>query len=260
MLSPLFNQYFYLRQTLPLFLYVLYILFRDEDEPIIEVLVKTGLIAIGTAFIVTIMGFIFRIPFKALIPLKWTYLGPITWGMLFLSYFYLLTQKGQNSLTAFTLATLAVVGGGWLYEVPFFHPLGMFLGTDSFFYNNGQIICLLFLISELKKKEFKPNILLYITLILCMLFSRINFFYPNVQILCLIFLVYELMKMGFKPNPLIWSTLILFLVFSFYLFLNKHALHRIAGNWYMALAYGYRGPASLFLLSLLSGIRKQERN
>lgn len=252
----IFDQYFYLRQTIPLFLYVFYIVFRDENEFVIETLISTSIMAVVLFLMYTTMGLIFRIPFKTLIPFTWAYLGPITWGMLFLSYFYLLTQKGQNSLTSFTLATLAIVGGGWLYEVPYFHPLSMFMGTASFFYNNAQILCLLLLISEIRKRQFKPNILIYITLILCMLFGRINYFWPNAQILCLIFLGYELKKIGFTPNRFILANLILYLVFSTYLFLNKDHLCCISREWYMLLAYGYRGPASLFLLSLLSGVKK----
>jgi len=211
------------------------------------------------------MAFILGVPFKTLIPFTWSYSGPITWGVFFLTYFYILIQKAGNNLTSFTLATLATFGGGWLYEIPFFHPISMFLGKGFFFYNNIQIMCFLLILFEQRKKCPTPNPIIYATLLLSMFLSWMAFPYPNGQIICLILLGYELRKMGFKPNLLTYATLILFMVFSAALFLDKDVVwqscKRILGFWNLALAMNvrwvYRIPASLFLLSLLSGIKKK---
>lgn len=260
-INSIFSQYFYLRQIIPFFLYVFYFIFRDVDNPFIDALVKTGLVAIilGTAY--TIMGYILGIDFKELISFTWAYQSPITWGLLFISYYYILTRKENNPLTSFTISTLAVMGGGWLYEVPFFHPLSMFMGRGSFFYINIQIICLLLLAFELRKKTFNPNPIIYATLFLCMFLAKASFYYPNSQILCLIFLAYELKKMNFKPNMWIWSTLILFMALSMPLFMDMRGFWRFVRKSLGSLdnlVWIYRIPTSLFLLSLLSGVKKND--
>lgn len=212
MLSIIFREYFYLRQTLPIFLYVFYIHFRDEDNPIIERVVKTGLLAIGLVTVFFSLGYIMDIPFNELIPFTWSYPGPITWGVLFIIYFYILALKGQSGLTSFTLATMATVGGGWLYEIPLFHPITMFLTRSSIFYLNGQIMCLLIL-------------------------------------------VYDLMRKGLKPNMLMGTTLILFLLVSTILVIKDGRWPPYSGIW---LRWIERVPASLLLISLLSGIEKRD--
>ena len=137
MLSLIFSEYFHLRQTVPLVIYVFYAQFRDVDNPIIDKLVKASMLAIGIGTIFTIMGCILGIPIKTLLSFTWSYPGPITWGIFFLTYCYVLNRKGENNLASFTLATLATVGGGWLYEVPYFHPMSMFLSRGAFFYVNA---------------------------------------------------------------------------------------------------------------------------
>lgn len=209
-LALICGEYYYLRQTLPLFLYVLYIHFKEKDHPLIDALITTGLVSIGLMTTYLIFGAILKIPFMSMIPFKWSYPGPITWATLFFAYYYILTQKNQKRLKAFTLAVLVTIGGGWLYEVPFYHPLGMFLLHNSIFYVNGQIICLLLV-------------------------------------------GYELSKMAFHPNKFIYASLLLFLAFSTTLFMNRNALWRVYGSLFMR--WMYRAPASLFLLSLLSGVK-----
>lgn len=219
MLSLLFSEYFHLRQTIPLIIYGFYLLFQDVDSPFIDAMSKTALLAIGIFTSLNIMGCIIGIPIKTLLSFTWTYPSPITWGLLFISYYYVLTRKGENPLTSFTLSTMAVTGGGWLYEVPYFHPMSMFLSRGAFFYVNAQIICL-------------------------------------------ILLGYELMKRGFKINKLIVSTTILYLAFSISLFLDIRGFWRTVRDILGTLDYllwSYRIPASLFLLSLLSGIKNRVR-
>jgi len=204
------------------------------------------------------MGCILGIPIKTLLQFTWSYPSPITWGILFISYYYILTKKEYSPLPSFTLATMAVIGGGWLYEVPFFHPLSMFIGWDSFFYFNGQFICLLLLLSKRRNIVYR-NPFIYITLVLCMFLSMIPFWYPNAQIMCLILLAYELKKRNFKPNPIIYASLTLFIAFSTILFIDMSGFWRFVRRQLGSLDYMvwiYRIPASLFLLSLLSGLKK----
>jgi len=214
-------------------------------------------IGLGTGYM--ILGYSLRIPLKNLIPAKLSYTTTITWGLFFLIYYYILNRKEENNLTAFTLATLAAVGGGWLYEVPYFHPLGMFLGRGSFFYINIQVICILLSLKELRKKSFNP--IIYVLLLSSIFAIWGSFPYPNAQIICLLLLAYELRKRNFKPNKLIVSTALLYLAFSIPLFID------IRGFWHFVknqlgsvdyLVWFYRIPASLFLLSLLSGVKKND--
>lgn len=259
LIALIFSQYFYLRQTIPLYIYVTYLFFRDTENSIINGIVKTALLAIVLGTSGAIIGCILGLPINDLLQFKWSYTSPITWGILFISYYYVLTQKEENPLTSFTLATLAVLGGGWLYEVPFFHPLGMFLSRGMFFYFNGQIICLMLLLCEWKNTGSRPNPLIYTALLLCMFLNRAPFWYPNVQIICLILLAYELKKRNFKPNRIIYATTILFIAFSTPLFLDMHGFWGFIKNALGSLdnlVWFYRIPASLFLLSLLSGVNE----
>lgn len=269
MLSQIFRYYSYFLYTIPFIVYVFHIIFRDIRHPIIEALVKTFLIAIGLGITGSIIGCISGISLKTLFSFTWGYSGPIIWGIFFIIYYYILIQKQESNLTSFTLATLATVGGGWLYEVPFFHPLSMFLCSDSFFYLNVQILCIILLLSELRKKIYDPNPIIYIILLSCMFLSWKAFPFPNGQIICLIILGGEIMKMGFKPNRMILIMLIIFMVFSISLFLNKDSLWRFCRETLIFLnvkltplyaqnvKWIYRIPASLFLLSLLSGIKNR---
>jgi len=213
MLSLLFEQYFYLRQRIPVFLYFFYIHYREKDSPLMEHVISRALILMGLIMTYTFMGLTFRVHFTDLIPFNWSYLGVIHWCIFFFIFYLIANRKGMNCLKSFTLATLGCVGGGWLYEISFFHPQSMFLTRSSIFYINGQIICL-------------------------------------------VLLFYELRRMQFRANKLVLTTLTTFLIFSAILWVNRGALYLICQNWPMRL--GLRVPASLFLLSLLSGIEKGE--
>jgi len=216
-IETLFGDYFILRQRVPFFIYFLYIKYGVSNNPIIKRVIWTLL-----AFTVLISGYTFssfmlKIPFSRLVSFDWTYYGLVHWCVFFFIYYKLAIRKGMNILKSFTLAILATVGCGWLYEVSYFHPASMFISRYALFYINGQIVYLLLL-------------------------------------------GYELRKVGFKPNRWIWSTLILFLAFSLCLFIDNIGFW----NWVKGvlgsvenLIWVYRTPASLFLLSLLSGIEKQ---
>ena len=107
--------------------------------------------------------------------------------------------------------------------------------------------------------------LIYSMLILCMFLSRSSFYYPNVQIICLLFLAYELKKRNFKINRLIYAATILFMTFSTIAFLDNDYLmqtyNAVLNSWNIkgiTINWIYRIPASIFLLSLLSGITSKK--
>lgn len=216
-IETFFGDYFILRQRIPFFVYYIYMKYGELENPIIDRIITTLLAFSGLISIYTFLGFIFKMPFSGIIPFTWTYYGLIHWCIFFFFFFFIANRRGMNRLKSFTLAILATVGCGWLYEVPYFHPGSMFISVYALFYVNGQIVYL-------------------------------------------ILLGYELMKMGFKPNRLIWSMLILYLVFSICLFLDSvrfwTTIRYFLGSE-LDLMWVYRTPASLFLLSLLSGIKKQ---
>ena len=175
-IALILGEYYFLRQRLPIFLYVFYTHFKEVDNPIIDSAINASLAATGLITLYTFIGFILKIPFTRLIPFRWHYPGLLTWLAFILVYYHISLRSNLNRLTSFTLTALATVGGGWLYEVPFFSPLGMFLNHNSIFYLNGQIICLLLLAYELKKMNFKPNKPIYATLILFIIYSTLIFY------------------------------------------------------------------------------------
>jgi len=169
------QDYFYLRQRIPIFIYVFYLHFKESDNPAIGGAIKTMISLIGLGTLCAVTGFIVDVPFKELIPLGWGYPGLVTWGIFFLIYYWVTNKKVQNDLTAFTFATLATVGGGWLYEIAFFHPLKMLMSNNTIFLINGQILCLILLAYELKKMQFKPNLIILESFIIFAVFSILLF-------------------------------------------------------------------------------------
>ena len=211
------RDYFYLRQRIPIYIYVFYLHFKESDNPAIDGAIKTmvSLIGLGTAYTVT--GFIFDMPFKELIPIPGGYPGLVTWGIFFLIYYWVTNKKVQNDLTAFTFATLATVGGGWLYEISFFHPLTMWMSNNTLFLINGQILCLILLAYELKKMRFKPDLIILASFIIFAVFS--------------------------------------ILLFSDYDRLNY--MFKVAFNNSRLFCWFLRIPACVFLISLLGGIKSK---
>ena len=261
--------YSYFLHTIPFLVYLFYIILRDSDHPFVDKFLKIGLIGLGIYLFYFIFNFIQGTAFKHLIPFKWLYSGLITWGCFFFIYYYILKQKGENIISSITLAVLASFGGGWLYEVSFFHPVSMFLSKDSFFYMNIQIICLVLLFFEMKIKHLKPNKILLLILISSSILLGSNVPHPNGQIICLLLLAYELRKRNFKLNMIIYITFLFFMSFSMMLFINKSYINHFAKDIFrilnvkwlyihaQTLKWVYRIPASIFLLSLLTGIKKR---
>lgn len=182
MLHPLvvlFRNYFLLRQLIPFYLYILHSSFRDEEHPVLDKAVKPAILLVVLAMGYFLVNFISGRPITDAIPFRWSYPGPITWGIFFLVYYRISVSLARNKITAFTLSTLATVGGGWLYEVPFFHPLKMFI-SGLIFVVNPQILCLLVLGYELRRMGFKMNALVIMMLILFLSFSLVLFIDPRI--------------------------------------------------------------------------------
>lgn len=262
----IFRSYSYFLHTIPFYVYLFYIILKDSDHPLVDKFLKIGLKGLGIFLFYFIFNFIQGTEFKHLISFTWSYSAPITWGCFFFIYYYILKQKEENIITSITLSILATFGCGWLYEVSFFHPVSMFLGKSSFFYRNIQIISLILLLVEMKIKQLKPNPILLFILVSSTILLGVNVPYPNGQIICLLLLVYELRKRNFKSNRFIYSTFFLFITFSMVLFMNELYIHQLTRyifrmfnvRWLyihaQTLKWIYRVPASIFLLSLLTGI------
>ena len=174
-LVSIIKDYFYLRQRIPIFIYVFYLHFKESDNPAIGGAVKTAVSMVGLSTVYALTGLIFNIPFTRWVPLNWGYPGLVTWGIFFLIYYFTTNKKVKNDLTAFTFATLATVGGGWLYEISFFHPLKMWMSNNTIFLINGQILCLILLAYELKKMQFKPNFIILESFIIFIVWSVLLF-------------------------------------------------------------------------------------
>lgn len=201
-----------------MFIYFYYIHYRELDNPIMDQIINIFLTFIFIILAYMGLGFILEIPFNEMIPFDWHYSGLIHWCIFFFFFFHIANRRGMNRFKSFTLATLATVGGGWLYEIPIFFSEAMYISPYSVFYINGQIIYLLFL-------------------------------------------GYELMRMNFRPNKIIILMMLIFLGFSTALFIDSASFWdviRYIPGATENLKWVYRIPASLFLLSLLSGINKQD--
>lgn len=169
------RDYFWLRQRVPIFIYFFYIYYKKSDNPAFKGMVRTAvsLMMIGTVYMFG--GYVFKIPFQKLIPLRWHYPGIITWGLFFPIYYLIILKKNYRDLTAFALATMATIAGGWMYEIPFNHDLYFFLDNNTIFILNGQIVCLLALGYELKKMRFRPTVPIYALFGLYVIFSIMCF-------------------------------------------------------------------------------------
>lgn len=214
-IEVLFRYYFYFRHRVPIFIYIYYLHFNDTPKRDKGIKTILAIVFFTTAY--AIINLFFKSPFSKVIPFNWSYPGLITWGIFFLIYYRISLEKTHNKLKSFTLSILATVGGGWLYEVPFFHPLKMFLSLDALLFVNGQILCLLLLAYELKKMKFKPNIIILESFIIFAFFS--------------IYLFSDFDRLAY--------------------------MFKVAFDNSRLFAWVYRLPACLFLISLLGGIQNK---
>jgi len=170
-LAAILNNYFYLRQRIPFFIYVFYLHFKDLKSRAISRTIKAGVSFIALITIYVLSGLVLKVPFSEWVPISWGYPGLVTWGIFFMIYYFACLRIAFNDITAFTFATLATFGGGWLYEICFFHPWKMLVSNNTIFLFNGQILYLILLGYELKKKGFKPNRNVYLAFGIFLFFS-----------------------------------------------------------------------------------------
>lgn len=167
----LMEDYFFLRQRIPFFIYLFYLKFKESNDPKIKGVIKTVVALVGLYTAYAITGLVLKVPFQRWVPLSWGYSGLVTWGIFFLIYYLKCLRLHFNDLTAFTFAALATVGGGWIYEICFFHPLKMWINYNTIFFVNGQILYLILLGYELKKKGFMSNRNIYLAFSIFLFFS-----------------------------------------------------------------------------------------
>lgn len=211
------EDYFFLRQRIPFFIYVFYVHFKEVNDPKIKRVIKIAVFLVGLCTAYTIIGLILKVPFQRWVPLGWGYPGLVTWGIFFIIY-YFGARVSCNELTAFTFAVLAIFGGGWLYEICFFHPVKMLMSNNTIFLINGQILYLILLGYELKKRGFRAKRNVYLAFGIFLFFSLA------------LFLDFDSVAHQFKIR-----------------FDNSRAF-----------AWFYRIPACNFLFSLLGGIKRNE--
>ena len=211
--------YFWLRQRIPIFFYFFYVYFKKSDNSRLSILVKSLVFFSGLTTIYFTMGYILKIPFEKLISLRWHYSGIIIWTIFFRIYYLIIRKKNYNHITAFALSIIATAGGGWLYEMPFNSKMSFIIDLNTVFLIDGQILCLLLLGYELRKRGFQINFLT-----------------------CVMFSLY-----------------IIFSIMFFFNFWGIVKMFNVLSGSYNLFTWLYRVPACLFLLSLLGGIENKSQ-
>lgn len=212
--------YFWLRQRIPIFVYFFYIYFKNPDNPALNSLTKIFISLTGLMTIFFTVSYFLKIPFEKLISLSWHYPGIIVWGLFFVIYYLIILKKNYSGLTAFALSVIATTGGGWLYEVPFNSKMAFVISLNTIFLLDGQILCLLLLGYELKKRGFQPKRSIYATFCIYVIFSWVC--YKNFRGL-------------------------------------TQGIRILTGNQHL-FSWIYRIPTCLFLLSLTAGISARAHN
>lgn len=155
------SAYFYGRQRIPLFFYLLTAYAKDKPR-IRNKVVNPVLLIVSLLTVYSVGGFLINsirggLPFNELFPIRWRYSGAVTWGIFALVFYIWATKICETRIEAVNLACLAVFAGGWLYEVPYFHPYSMFFSSNAVLYLNGQIVSLILLLYELGKRGCRPR-------------------------------------------------------------------------------------------------------
>lgn len=172
----MFLDYYFLRDYIPLIIYIFFILFRDIENIIIDKFVDLSVLLIKILLLYVIIGFVIGISLEELIPFKWNYEGIINWCVVFLVSYCKVVKSNYNKLYRFVLSMLIVVSGGWLYEICFFHPVKMFYKRNLLIGVNTQLLCLLLYIYELKRIGIKLNRLIKGLSIFFVLFSLVLYY------------------------------------------------------------------------------------
>lgn len=163
--------YFEVRAWVPLLAYVAYLLIGKRlGRNFVIIGVGSYLLAIFTL----IVGMKTGIPLSSVVGAKLSYESAVegmTFGTLIVSTLWMRTRDAGLSLVSSILCLSAV---GWLYEVPFWHPVSMFIhpiGATSPLIVDTQIISLLLLTFTLWRRGWRPGKLFAATLIIYLISS-----------------------------------------------------------------------------------------
>ena len=156
--------YFHWRQGIPLIIMFIYVLNKYFERKINKII---GYVIIFGASIYIIYSY----PKNIWVSLEWSI-------YLVLSYWYLI--KKRDILFSITYSILSSCFGGWLYEIPYFHPIFMFYDLSCPLYIHTQILSGVFIFCMLIKqiKLNKKIIYAIIIFILSELFFyiRVNYY------------------------------------------------------------------------------------
>lgn len=157
--------YFYWRQHIPIYLILFYIISKLIKFDISKI---SGYIIIFTASIFIIYSY----PVNIWVSIEWAI-------YMIISYWYSL--KKRNELFALTYSILSATFGGWIYEIPYFHPTFMFYDLSCPLYLHSQIISGIFMIGMLIKEKMKINkyiIIAFIVFVISEIFFyiRVNYY------------------------------------------------------------------------------------
>lgn len=170
------SEYFYFRRIIPFMIFIIHriIILKEEHMKIINNFIILIIILLN---IISMFGMIFKIPFKSLFNLHWHYSGLCEWSIFIIIYLKYLMHIINDNLYSLNYVIQCVSCGGWLYEIPFFHPIQMFFTKGSII--NIQIVSIFLLIYLLYERDFKINDRILISLLVYILFSIHLFIYPN---------------------------------------------------------------------------------
>lgn len=174
------SDYYNLRRIVP---YIIYIIceWKLLSNKLIGNINKTIIYLISSLFIIGVYGLLLKIPFKNLFFMGWQYDGLLEWCVFIIVYLKYLIYAGYSNLYSLNIMVQSASCGGWLYEIPLFHPTTMFFHDKIVI--NSQIVSILLLSGLLYKKEFKINRKILISFIVYVLSFICLFYYPSLRLL-----------------------------------------------------------------------------
>ncbi len=176
LLGTLFRGYYFLRERLPIFFYIIYRYYEKHYESnkkinYIEFIICSTIVFVGFIFGLSLIGKLSGSSFIDFFMFNWQYSGTITWSIFFFINFIGIYYKTGNTLKAYIISILASLSGGWLYEISIFKSMDMYLLGQAIFYVKGQIICVILLIYEYIRLNIKLNIKITFFIILYLALS-----------------------------------------------------------------------------------------
>ena len=149
--------YFELRAWVPLIVYVAYLLIGKSLGVRFAV---ASIICYLAAAILLIAGMVLGIPLSGVVGAKLSYESAIESMIFGALVIYMLWVRTGNAGLSVASSILGLSAVGWLYEVPFWHPVSMFIypiGVLSPLIINTQIISLILFTFTLWRKGWSPG-------------------------------------------------------------------------------------------------------